>query len=376
MSASSSVPRNSAGRFAHIDAMRALAVMIVVVAHAGLGHIIPGGSGVTIFFSISGFIITYLLLRERDRTGGFSLKGFYLRRAIKIGPPLFISVLVPSVIFSFFRELDWPAFLGQIFFVFNWFKIEGNHVVMPGTDVVWSLSIEEQFYILFALFWLLASKSRFWRVATTSIALLCILWSTTGRILLASDPAMTHRIYYGSDTRIDGIAFGILTAVAYHLWQERGARPNHIASFLGRDWTLVVATIFYVASLVIRDESFRDTFRFTLQSMAACTVIIYGLMPGNGPIRKLFHLVSGWGVVQLLGLASYSIYLVHLSITNAIHSLFRLPLILDVTLISLSAVLTGIALYKFVEVPIHSARNRKRASDLPGTDVTSNHKIT
>jgi hypothetical protein len=57
------------GRYAHLDAMRAFAVMVVVLAHAGLQHVVPGGSGVTIFFSISGFIITFLLLRERDRTG-------------------------------------------------------------------------------------------------------------------------------------------------------------------------------------------------------------------------------------------------------------------------------------------------------------------
>jgi peptidoglycan/LPS O-acetylase OafA/YrhL len=65
---------SSSGRFEHIDALRALAVMLVVVAHAGLGHIVPGGSGVTVFFTISGFVITNLVLRERQRTGSFNTK--------------------------------------------------------------------------------------------------------------------------------------------------------------------------------------------------------------------------------------------------------------------------------------------------------------
>src|SRR3954469_19419128 len=89
-------PLNSANRFAHIDAMRAVAVGLVVVAHAGLDRVVPGGSGVTIFFSISGFIITYLVLRERDSAGGFAVGHFYLRRALKLGPPLVVIVFIPT----------------------------------------------------------------------------------------------------------------------------------------------------------------------------------------------------------------------------------------------------------------------------------------
>lgn len=69
--------------------MRAGAVMLVVLSHAGLTAV-PGGSGVTIFFVISGFIITHLLLRELEKTNSFDIRGFYLRRALKIFPPLLV----------------------------------------------------------------------------------------------------------------------------------------------------------------------------------------------------------------------------------------------------------------------------------------------
>lgn len=361
LSSTSQAPLNGAGRFAHIDAMRAFAVMLVVVAHAGLGHIIPGGSGVTIFFSISGFIITYLLLRERDRTGGFSVREFYLRRLVKIGPPLLVALVVPSLIFSFFGTLDWAAFIAQIFFYFNWYKVDGGHNVMPGTDVVWSLSIEEQFYIAFALIWLIAVKSRHWRTVTAAVALVAVLASTTSRVLLAVDPLMTHRIYYGSDTRIDGIGLGVLAAIAYHCWQERGGRPSRLSATLGKDWVLVGSLLVYVLSLVVRDDWFRDTFRFTLQSIAACLIIVYGLLPGNGYLRQLFYSISRWRVVQVLGLASYSIYLVHLSVAGAIHSVVRLPLAIDVAVTTLLGVLLGVAMYRLVEVPIHAVRAKARA---------------
>src|ERR1700722_3081685 len=105
---------SNANRYAHIDAMRALAVMLVVFAHAGLSKIIPGGSGVTIFFSISGFIITYLLLREKDATGGFEIRGFYLRRGLKIGPPLIVCVIIPTLILATVREINWAPFTGIV----------------------------------------------------------------------------------------------------------------------------------------------------------------------------------------------------------------------------------------------------------------------
>src|SRR3954470_3410035 len=122
-------------RYAHIDALRAFAVMLVVVAHAGLGSLVPGGSGVTIFFSISGFIITYLLLRENDATGSFGIRAFYVRRLLKIGPPLLVCILIPTIILAFFKAINWAPFAGIVFFYFNWFKATGVDAPLPGSGV-------------------------------------------------------------------------------------------------------------------------------------------------------------------------------------------------------------------------------------------------
>lgn len=346
-------PLNGANRFAHIDAMRAFAVMLVVVAHAGLGHIVPGGSGVTIFFSISGFIITYLLLRERDKTGGFSAPGFYLRRAIKIAPPLVLTVVIPTLIYSIWNSIDWGAFLAEVFFMFNWVYLGGEAEVLKGTGVVWSLSIEEQFYIAFALIWIFAVKSRHWRTIVVVTASIGVVASTLIRLVMATDPSLTHRIYYGSDTRLDGIAWGVLAAVAFHLWQERGTRDNVASRIVASDWALIAAVVVYLASLVVRDEWFRDTFRYTLQSLAACTVILYGLVPGHGPVRRAFYAVSQWRLVALIGLSSYSIYLVHLIIINGFRDRIALPAMVETALFTVVGVLAGIVMYKLVEIPAH-----------------------
>ena len=153
-------------RFQHIDAMRAFAVALVVFSHAGLTFV-PGGSGVTVFFCISGFWITYTMLRERERTGGFDWGGFYFRRAVKLAPPLVLIIVIPTLIYSLFHRIDWLDFLGQVFFFFNWRYTDSEVLVMPGSVVTWSLSIEEQFYLVIALVWLAAVR---WRRADAVLA--------------------------------------------------------------------------------------------------------------------------------------------------------------------------------------------------------------
>lgn len=362
-----SPPLNGANRFAHIDAMRAFAVMLVVVAHAGLGGFVPGGSGVTIFFSISGFIITYLLLRERDKTGGFSVKAFYLRRAVKILPPLLLIVVIPSFFLIHIGEVDVMSLLSQVFFVFNWAYISGDTHVLVGSDVVWSLAIEEQFYILFAIVWLLVVQSSRWRLLISGVAVGGILYSTIARLVMATGPSISDRIYYGSDTRMDGIAWGVLAAVAFHWLQRDGQLNSRVGKCLARDWIFITALSLYLFSLIYRDELFRDTLRYTLQSIAACVVILYGLLPGSGPVRRIFYRASQWPVVSLIGLASYSIYLIHLVLMNALRSWLDLPMQpISVILLTLVGVVAGICVYKFVEVPVHrwSSQLRTRKSAL------------
>ena len=109
----------------------------------------------TIFFTISGFIITTLLLTEWRRFGKFDIRGFYTRRAIKIVPPMVIAVVVPTFIFAITGgAINWSAFMGQMFFITTGSSPAEGILSISGTSVVWSLSIEEQFYLLFALIWL------------------------------------------------------------------------------------------------------------------------------------------------------------------------------------------------------------------------------
>lgn len=361
----------SVGRYAHIDAMRALAVMLVVVGHAGLGDVIPGGSGVTIFFGISGFIITYLLLKERVKTGAFDIGAFYERRALKILPPLLVIVIIPTIIVGLFSSIEWKPLLGIIFFCYNWLFIHGTEAQLDGSGVVWSLSIEEQFYLAFAFIWfaLLWFKVRIrWLAAG---ALLVAFASLALRIfLMGSNPhtvALEDRIYYATDTRIDTIAFGVLTAIAFYYYGGQSTqRKLHtkIVRACQKDAALIAAVVFFLASVAIRNEWFRFTFRFTIQGLVACVLILYGFGSAQTALRRLFNFIATRKTVQLIGLASYSIYLAHLIVMSlALPFLGGLGSVAKLCVLTVLGTGAGIVVYFAVERPIQQWRNRRHIAE-------------
>ncbi|MCU1569984.1 MAG: acyltransferase [Naasia sp.] len=358
-------PPRAIGRYAHVDALRALAVSIVVVSHAGLGAIVPGGTGVTLFFSISGFIITVLLLRERDTTGGFSAGSFYFRRAMKIGPPFLVVIAIPTLVLSLWHAIDWPAFLAQIFFVYNWVAIDSQPAVLPGSGVVWSLAIEEQFYIVFAIIWLLMVRSRSYLRGITLLAVAAIVLSVGARFALFFSGASEDRIYQGTDTRMEGLAWGILAAVVF-AWWSRAPTPPRSRLLFGSPWVLVSAAAVLLVSLLIRDEAFRSTGRYTLQSVATCAVILYGFSVNSSRLKQVTLRMFAYAPVQLIGHASYSIYLIHLPLYELLTPLFSgLPVAVRTPLEILLGVGAGILIYLLVEKPALALRNRITAARTP-----------
>lgn len=227
--------------------MRAVAVMLVVLGHAGLSDRIPGGSGVTIFFSIYGFIITFLLLREMKLRGEFDICAFYCRRALKILPPLVLVVLIPTIALGLSGPMDWRPFFGTVFFYYNWLRVHGVYPPLPGSVVVWSLSIEEQFYLFLAAIWLIATRFRK-AIRWLMVVALCVTAASfSARLVSASSSQIGYqdRIYYGSDTRIEAIALGVITAIVFHHSFDSANRfSQKLIALCQRDKAIVVAAFF------------------------------------------------------------------------------------------------------------------------------------
>lgn len=307
----------SSGRQTYIpglDGIRAFSVLIVMVGHFGLGHIVPGGLGVTIFFAISGFLITSLLLDEKKHTGTISVGAFYIRRFLRLMPEL-LGLLVFSTIIAHFIGAKPNAmdFISSILYFTNYLSIYQQHVGLAGGTPVpifwpqlWSLAVEEHYYITFPLvLFFIAGKPR----AMLALFLGVILASLAMRIVWVHGDFPLWKVtypytYLASETRMDSIAYGALFALIQRRAQERGYVPSKGVLY----GALALGLGLLLASLAYRNPAFRETFRYSLQGIAV-VLIFFHLYMGE---RSFLQSILEWPPLKLLGVLSYGAYLWHL----------------------------------------------------------------
>jgi len=291
-----------------LDGIRALSFLIVFVAHAGLGDVVPGGFGVTCFFFLSGYLITTLLRIEFERTGTISLRDFYLRRALRILPP-FYSVLALAALLTATHVLpgglDAQPMIAQLAHVTNYWNIYFGTAGMPqGTGVYWSLAVEEHFYLLFPCLFILLQLAfrRRPRMQGGALLLVCAAVLAWRLALVLWLGATGDRTYLASDTRLDSILFGCALAVA--------ANPMIDQVQLTARWRtplLVLGTAGLLFSFLFRAPWFRETLRYSVQGLSLAPLFVVAMRePDYGPF-KLLNL----RLVRRVGVLSYSLYLVH-----------------------------------------------------------------
>jgi peptidoglycan/LPS O-acetylase OafA/YrhL len=298
------VPRTVAGSF-HIpslDGIRAVAVSIVFVYHA-LHGVIPGGFGVTIFFFLSGFLITTLLRLEAEQTGGVNLRNFYLRRTLRILPPMYI-MLAGAVLANVVTHtpISRPILALQALHFTNYLI---GHVsrLQIGTIVLWSLAVEEHFYLLFPVAYL-ALRRRIQTPERQAFVLLAVcgallLWRCVLVLALGVSP---NYVMYATDCRIDSILFGCALA----LWRNPALKgpqwsPRVIA------WACGVSVVVLILTMIPRNPAFQTTLRYSLQGIALVPVFVAAIqLSARTPFRFLNH-----PAVSFFGVLSYTFYLVH-----------------------------------------------------------------
>lgn len=338
-----------------LDGIRALAVTIVLFGHTRVSHLIPGGFGVTIFFFLSGLLITTLLLREAGRYGSISLKAFYIRRLLRLSPPLFITLALVylAVALGWHQgQLDPLAMLSQVFYFYNYYAAwaanptEGAH----GFNVLWSLAVEEHFYLLFPPFLILWLKGvvKTWHFLVL-LALFC-LWRLVQWHVFHVE---ANDIYMRSDTRFDSILWGCLLAIL-----QGSGRADRL--FPDRAWPragiLAVAAAVLIFCLAVRNPAFRETWRYTLQGIALMPFFHYAV---RRPDLILFRPLN-WHPVALVGSLSYSVYLIHYVLLIAFEAYGVLPRnhLLAALMVGAAALIYAGLLYRFVEVPVRRMRTR------------------
>jgi peptidoglycan/LPS O-acetylase OafA/YrhL len=295
-----------------LNGLRAGAVLMVMIGHAGFPNVVPGGLGVTIFFFISGFLITSLLLQEQRSTGAISVANFYVRRFLRLGPELLAFLLCSSALGILYmgaagrlpNVIDW---LGALAYVTNYVHL----LLFDGGDGLrwphlWSLAVEEHFYLTFPLAFSLLCLRRTFALA----ALSCIcLWGLAWRITIFAAGFPQNWYYEASDARLDSIAFGCLTACLF-AWKAQYVNLRGAGSTMA----LLAGIALMLLSLLIRDELYRETARFTLQGLAM------GLLTVGLYTSRLGSLLVGlmeWTPIRWMGQMSYGAYLWHFDVIVA-----------------------------------------------------------
>lgn len=198
-----------------LDGLRALSVIVVIFGHAGIEKA-PASLGVTVFFFISGFLITRLLLQEANATGSVNIKSFYARRYLRLMPELALYVLAASIASIWIDERPRPLdAIGAIFYFTNYINIFGptNSLSVFRYGHFWSLSVEEHFYLTWPVIIFLCNKS------PRRVLLACTVMLTAPialRILDLSLGLPAEYVRFASETRFDSIAYGCLLASAMH----------------------------------------------------------------------------------------------------------------------------------------------------------------
>lgn len=216
-------PQGSRSRYLPaLDGIRALAVTAVVLYHLNFTWIQGGLLGVTMFFVISGYIITRLLLNEFKQSGRIDLKSFWIRRARRLLPAIGVLMVVTIVLCTFFNHVMLtkmrPDILPSLFFVNNWWQIAQNVSYFdalgdpsPLTHF-WSLAIEEQFYLIWPPL-LLGLLSMHVKKPTVRRMVLGLAAASALAMTLLYNPAVDpSRIYYGTDTRVFSLLLGVWLA--------------------------------------------------------------------------------------------------------------------------------------------------------------------
>jgi len=350
-----------------LDGLRAVSFFIVFVAHAGLPFVlpVPGGFGVTVFFFLSGFLITTLLRAERQATGTVSVRNFYLRRALRILPPFYIVLAMAAALVWLGvlpGRLEPRSIAAQaLHFANYWFIYQGSDGAPAGTVPYWSLAVEEHFYLVFPVLYLTLNRFLSRRAQGITLWGLCAAVCVWRCVLVFGYGVSEDRTYMASDTRFDSILFGCALAVSMNPMLDRPVGEERLWK-----WGLLPAGLaLLLVTFTYRAPWFRETIRYTLQGLALTPVFVAAIRyPGWLPFRLL-----NAPALAFIGTLSYTLYLTHQIAMMALHEQWPgLGTAASAALALGAAFAVSYAVHRFVEKPC--ARLRKRlAGAAPGARI-------
>jgi len=308
--------QQSRSHIAALDGLRGLAVIAVLFFHAG--KLRGGFLGVDLFFALSGFLITSLLLAEVDRRGRVGLVAFWGRRFRRLLPAVLLLLVAVTVIVTIVASVPERAATLEDgpwaqFYLANWHAIAGHRDYWASFELprmfghLWSLAIEEQFYLVWPIIigliaWRAQRVHRAVAVFCIAASALSLLW-----IIVLFNPADPTRVYIGTDTRASSLLLGALFATA--------PMRSVVGRVVGRSASLftlfvvVIAAVLGASWFLVDGPSSRWLFHgglFVHSLLSALLVALCAANPSAGTSRCI-----GWAPLAFIGVLSYSLYLWH-----------------------------------------------------------------
>ena len=313
-----------------LDGLRAFSVFAVILGHSDVPYLryVPflrnGGEGVAVFFVLSGFLITHLLLKELNRFGDIDLKQFYFRRTFRIFPPFYVFLAAVAILAGFHRVAASPAaLLAAATYTWNYVPIPTNWIL----GHCWSLSLEEQFYLLWP-----ASMAFFSKRTNLRLCAAVILLSPASRVVTYfAWPAMRTHLDMMLHTHLDTIMTGCLLSLVL----DRKLVPGLIRRAM--DWRAPAAALLFLMAIetpvTLRASSaYRLIAGYSLENLAIAVIVVYSVFQYSSPLGRLLNLRP----VRHLGMISYSLYLWQQFYTGPYTRWFPLNVLLIVATAELS----------------------------------------
>jgi peptidoglycan/LPS O-acetylase OafA/YrhL len=301
-----------------IDGLRAIAVAAVIFYHLGFTWIPGGFLGVDLFFVISGYVITRLLLDSIARSGGLDLRGFYKARARRLLPPMIFMIVVTAFYISIWAQDSVKRFLTDTPFsltgVINWWLVFNEQDYFeaigrpPLLQHTWSLAVESQFYLIWPVLLLIILK-RFGKKVIPIAALAIALFSGTALFLVSlrldATSSVSH-VYFGTDTHSIGLFLGSALAVSWIPQNFKSEVSNKAQNFI--DFIGVFGLVGILGSFLLIDASSPTAYKiaFPLAAIFGAAIITSIVHPASRFAPILQNRVLLW-----IGERSYAIYLWH-----------------------------------------------------------------
>lgn len=291
--------KNNENRIDGLDGLRAIAVIVIFLHHTGLTSLHGGFIGVDLFFVLSGYLITRILLNEHLKVGKIDVINFYWRRMKRLYPALVFFLFIICLYIFFFEKninLTMEIIPSALYFM-NWIRAFQIYDA-PLTGHTWTLSIEQQFYLLwpFAMIFILSFRPRKAFLIIFSMIFSIVAW----RLYLYNIDAPDARIYAGFDTHSDGLVIG--TALAFG--------GNNLCKLISKFWMLSSAYIIFVLSTKTGDSIAASSIGFLVTSLASASLIAKIVTEQDSILVKILK----FRPIAFLGMISYGFYLWHYSV--------------------------------------------------------------